>query len=143
MLRFSSGEFALFQQLCHHAMGSPGGGGEMQTKRVLVVALAVVCAGCLAWVGSALFVGSTAVAEGTGTQRWEYLVVDIAKTTITLASGLAAVFAPSKAGNWGFDAEQQYVEIKLDVAGAQGWELVTVIGVIGGDKEYVFKRPLP
>ena len=31
---------------------------------------------------------------------------------------------------------------KLTMLGTEGWELVTVLGAIGGDQMWVFKRPL-
>jgi len=109
-------------------------------KRMLVTVLAVGCLVSLTWLGVSLLAGSKAVASSTPGQRWEYMVVGIVKTQIwdmTLESGTFG-----KAGGMGFAYEAYVAQRPLDAAGIAGWELVTVVGVLGGDQEFIFKRPL-
>jgi hypothetical protein len=131
----------------------------MQTKRVLAVALAVVCAGCLAWVGASLVGGSRAVAQGSASQRWEYLIVSPGQAdwcaesatgrTDACPSGSIKSYSmfhlasPGNSAAYNHPVEATNLEAYLDTIGLSGWELVAVIGLIGGDQEFVFKRPLP
>ncbi|MFC2099430.1 hypothetical protein ACFLSF_01175 [Candidatus Bipolaricaulota bacterium] len=63
-------------------------------------------------------------------QEWEYLVVSPGKVR----------FADSP--EYACRAAQSTMAV-LDDIGADGWELVTVVGQIGGDQEFIFKRPVP
>jgi len=60
---------------------------------------------------------------------WEYLVVSLGKVYFNSSSPYDC--------NWAFDDMQT-----LNAIGRDGWELVTIVGQIGGDQEFVFKRAL-
>lgn len=93
----------------------------------------------------ALVIGSTfALVSGFGnsetassSQEWEYLVVAV-------GVGMRADFSSAwqdKGGKVDFQ-EAVDTEKDLDKLGREGWELIDVVGVIGGDEqEFVFKRP--
>jgi len=111
----------------------------MQMKRMLVTVLAVGCLVSLTWLGASLFAGSEAVAGDTSQQRWEYLVVS---SKAYFAGGYLDSTPLQKAALTGFEEEALDLEVALDGVGGMGWELVTVVGIIGGDQEFIFKRPL-
>jgi hypothetical protein len=104
------------------------------SKRLLV-ALIVVGVAALAWAGVSFFASLTAVADGTAVQSWEYLVV-------TSKARFVESGSPRKVSVVGFSAEAVDLEASLDGVGMFGWELVTVVGTIGGDQEFIFRRPL-
>jgi hypothetical protein len=118
-----------------------GGDAEMKMRRWFVATLGIGCLIGVAWLGSALFAGSKAMAEGTTPQGWEYMVASVSKYDIWFEtlSGESLV----KAAGMGFASEAYKLQNELDAAGASGWELVTVVGIIGGDQEFIFKRLLP
>ena len=72
-------------------------------------------------------------------QRWEYLVIAHGKVYFTTDLVKAEAFTYKDASLH----ESVETENVLDEAGAMGWELVDVVGVIGGDQEFIFKRPVP
>jgi hypothetical protein len=120
----------------------------MQMKRVLAVTLVVGCVVSLAWVGGALFTGSKAQAEGTGTQRWEYMVVREFVGSIMWIDIDPALGHTNKRDCIGsrYIEESQHAQLALDGAGDDGWELVTAsvdgTGSPDGYLEFIFKRPL-
>jgi hypothetical protein len=87
-------------------------------------------------------------ASTTKQQQWEYLVVSFGKVYFSdpltdsdaKASGVSKLVSFSKEGiviaNEGL-LTQRY----MDTLGKFGWELVSVVGAIGGDQEMLFKRP--
>jgi hypothetical protein len=120
----------------------------MQMKRVLAVTLVVGCVVSLAWVGGALFAGSKAQAEGTGTQRWEYMVVRMLSNTMWIDLYDPALSHTIKSDCIGsrYIEESHDAQLVLDGAGDDGWELVTA-SVDGAGSyiryvEFIFKRPL-
>jgi len=93
----------------------------MRWRNSLLVALAVVVLG--------VAVGLTATLSSPGTgQDWEYLVVSIGKVYYSDSPVYDCKYAP----------DDMRV---LNSIGADGWELVEIVGAIGGDQEFVFKRP--
>ena len=69
-------------------------------------------------------------------QQWEYIVVSYGKTTFegpqkTLAYRTLGLSSGSEATD---------VEANLDIMGRFGWEIVAIIGAIGGDQQIVLKR---
>lgn len=69
--------------------------------------------------------------------QWEYLVVSYGKTVFgapekTLAYRSIGLSATAQEAN--------EVQRSLDVLGRFGWEVVTIVGTIGGDQQIVFKR---
>ena len=80
--------------------------------------------------------------------EWEYLVVSYGTTyfsdpLIDLADGEAAhskVLLFSELGVT-IPNEAATLQRNIDILGRFGWELVTVVGSIGGDQQLVFKRP--
>jgi hypothetical protein len=69
--------------------------------------------------------------------QWEYLVVSYGKTIFgtpekTLAYRSIGLSATAQEAN--------EVQRSLDVLGRFGWEVVTIVGSIGGDQQIVFKR---
>ena len=68
-------------------------------------------------------------------QEWEYLVVTGGGVYFNL------VGEDRKQEEIGFSREANATQDALDILGAQGWELVGIIGAIGGDQEFILKRP--
>lgn len=81
-------------------------------------------------------------------RQWEYLVVSFGKVyfsdpisdTDIKTSGLSKLISFSKAGIV-IASEGVTTQSKMDTLGKFGWELVGVVGAIGGDQEMLFKRP--
>ena len=79
--------------------------------------------------------------------QWEYLVVSFGKTYFTSAAdGDAKVSGSSKLLMYGplgavYAQEAQVTQAQIDTLGRYGWELLNVLGAIGGDQQWVFKRP--
>lgn len=80
--------------------------------------------------------------------EWEYLIVSYGTTSFT------NVLGSPDADNVTFSKVQLFSEIgvtlpseaitlqrNIDVLGMFGWEMVTIVGTIGGDQQIVFKRP--
>lgn len=67
---------------------------------------------------------------------WEYLVVSRGKVYFYDESKKQPSSKP-------FSSEATPTQEALDVLGKEGWELVTVVGVIGGDQEFILKRRQP
>jgi len=112
----------------------------MQAKRFLLVVVAVGLLAALSWAGVSLWSGSRALASGDPQQKWEYMVVGINKAANMWGSAVTQLV---KAKNMPFDLESGPCQNALDAAGRAGWELVAVDGILGGDQEFIFKRPLP
>lgn len=79
--------------------------------------------------------------------QFEYLVMTLGKTVFQTvddgrvrASGLAKLL-PYADANLIHAKEAIAIQQSLDNLGKFGWELVTVVGVIGGDQQMIFKRP--
>lgn len=81
------------------------------------------------------------------TKQFEYLVVSFGKTLFTnpddnpetKAVGLSKLLSYSKAGV--VSAKEALVtQNQMDTLGKFGWELVDIVGIIGGDQEMVFRR---
>ena len=82
--------------------------------------------------------------------HWEYLVLSLGKNYFSSIPSDATYIIP----NLGFKSlayrddgfhrtnEATTTESQMDILGKNGWELVNIIGMIGGDQQYVFKRPL-
>ena len=113
----------------------------MQAKRMLVTVLVVGCLISLTWLGASLLAGSKVVASSTPGQRWEYMVASF-KPSFCQGTSFSFDCPLQKAAQTGFDGEAVDLEASLDTVGRMGWELVTVVGMIGGDQEFIFKRPL-
>lgn len=69
--------------------------------------------------------------------QWEYLVVTYGKTVFgspekTLAYRSVGLVATAQEAN--------EIQRSLDVLGRFGWEIITIVGAIGGDQQIVFKR---
>ena len=69
-------------------------------------------------------------------QQWEYIIVCFGKTAFenpqkTLAYRTLGV----SGGN-----EGAALEANLDIMGRFGWEVVAIVGAIGGDQQIVLKR---
>ena len=81
------------------------------------------------------------------TQQWEFLVVSFGKTYFTAPNevpemktdGLSKLLSYSKVG---IVSAQEAVgtQNQMDTLGKFGWELVGVVGAIGGDQQMLFKR---
>ncbi|GAA0523901.1 hypothetical protein [Deinococcus depolymerans] len=78
--------------------------------------------------------------------QWEYLVISFGKTYFSSAADIAAkqsgqgklmLFGPLGGV---VASEALDVQAQVDTLGRYGWELITVLGAIGGDQEWVFKR---
>lgn len=77
------------------------------------------------------------VAPAPADAQWEYLVVSYGKTLFgspekTLAYRSIGLVATAQ--------EATEIQRSLDVLGRFGWEVITIVGTIGGDQQIVFKR---
>lgn len=80
--------------------------------------------------------------EDAQVQQWEYLVVSAGLKT--RFSSVAENPLHAKAvvvSGIAFGGEAISIEQRMDGLGTLGWELVAVVGMIGGDQQFVFKRP--
>lgn len=79
--------------------------------------------------------------------QWEYLVISFGKTYFSSAADISAkqtgqsklmIFGPlgGVVAQEALSTQQQ-----VDTLGRYGWELIGVLGAIGGDQQWVFKRP--
>lgn len=68
--------------------------------------------------------------------QWEYLIVSFGKTIFETPQKM---FAYESLGIED-GSESVSLQSKFDILGRFGWELVNVIGQIGGDQQYVFRR---
>jgi len=81
-------------------------------------------------------------------KQWEYLVVSFGKirfidptdTPELKTKGLSKLVSYSKLGVVSA-SEALTTQFQMDTLGKFGWELVGVVGAIGGDQELLFKRP--
>jgi len=80
-------------------------------------------------------------------KQWEYLIVSFGKTLFTdptdnpaaKAVGLSKLISYSKAGV--ISAQEALgTQSSMDTLGKFGWELVNIVGAIGGDQQMVFRR---
>lgn len=101
----------------------------MSKKRFGLAALGIVA---LAFA----FVVSFSAANSPASQKWEYLAVTPGKV---YWSSVASKAEMSKDTAF---REATELEQLLDKLGQQRWELVSIVGQIGGDQEFVFKRPI-
>lgn len=87
----------------------------------------------------------------TDAQQWEYLILtpgtiytappDSDNTAEADKAKYLEAFPSGRDGYRGLPANIGRFTPQLDALGAQGWELVSIVGQIGGDQQYVFKRP--
>ena len=83
-------------------------------------------------------------------KQWEYLVISFGKTLFTdptdnpetKAVGLSKLLSYSKAGVVSAQ-EALGTQSQMDTLGKFGWELIDIVGAIGGDQEMVFRRAFP
>lgn len=64
--------------------------------------------------------------------EWEYLVVSPGKVYFDPSTSTSKQHTVTD--------EASGTELSFDILGKDGWELVTSLGAIGGDQEFVFKR---
>ena len=87
----------------------------------------------------ALLLGSllTACGGGFGREKWEYLIVSRGRVLYSYVEE-----GHSKIGDADIGLLQSAdgAAGTLDALGERGWELVSVVGQIGGDQQFVFKR---
>lgn len=75
--------------------------------------------------------------NGTGDTQWEYLVVSYGKTVFGSPEKTLAY----RAIGLGVSAQEANdIQRNLDILGRFGWELISIVGAIGGDQQLVFKR---
>jgi len=81
-------------------------------------------------------------------QEWEYLVVSYGTTyfnhPVLDIDAANAVFSKVQLfSEIGVTIPQEAIGLQrnIDVLGKFGWEMVTIVGAIGGDQQIVFKRP--
>ena len=87
-------------------------------------------------------------AAATQARTWEYLVISFGKTYFTdpaanpevKETGQSKLPPFSKAGTV-VAHEAITIQSQMDELGRRGWELVGVVGAIGGDQQMIFKRP--
>lgn len=86
-------------------------------------------------------------AKVTNDGQWEYLVISFGKTYFSSPTDIAAKQAgQSKLMIFGplggvIAQEALSTQQQVDTLGRYGWELIGVLGSIGGDQQWVFKRP--
>ena len=86
--------------------------------------------------------------EPTPKQQWEYLVISPGKVYFTAISDPTLEGGP-KLYRYGYGdplisliSEATETESIFDKLGSAGWELAGILGTIGGDQQFVFKRAL-
>ena len=110
----------------------------MKAKRFLVglTVVAVLMSFCAVY-------GATraTIQQGQATElpQWEYLVLSESPTFYVGARIDTPLHKPVLEEGQTV-REAIYLQVHLDNLGKQGWELVAVVGAIGGDQEFVFKR---
>lgn len=92
-----------------------------------------------------LVVALTASAQAKN--QWEYLIVTGGKVTFSGFDYTQPDQDALKVARYGEASlylfqEAVSIESQLDTFGKAGWELVSVVGMIGGDQEMIFKRAL-
>src|SRR5262245_49065603 len=77
--------------------------------------------------------------------QWEYLIVSLG--SVAFSSPFMELGAPGKSKISAMDSlpfpelvQALATQSAMDNIGENGWELVSVVGSIGGDQEFVFKR---
>lgn len=79
-------------------------------------------------------------------QQWEYLIISPGETYFTgerdTGLDMRMKLLRYGGGNFASVSEAMEAENTLDKLGSFGWELVAIVGTIGGDQQFVFKRPL-
>lgn len=112
----------------------PSKGQSMEYGKIIVLTLLVLVAVSTIF----LYTGFGDSGNSSSAQEWEYLVVGV-------GVGVRIDFSSAwtnKGGKVNF-MEAVDTENDLDKLGRKGWELVDVVGVLGGDQqEFVFKRPI-
>lgn len=87
------------------------------------------------------------IVSSTVSGQWEYLVISFGKTFFSSAVDLEAKkTGQSKLMIYGplggvIASEALDTQAQVDTLGKYGWELIGVLGAIGGDQQWVFKRP--
>ena len=81
-----------------------------------------------------------------GNEQWEYLIVSYGKTSFSSVSesvgnGSSKLTAFREFSELLYGSEALSAQEKLDILGRLDWELVSVVGSIGGDQQFVLKRP--
>jgi len=81
-----------------------------------------------------------------GNEQWEYLIVSYGKTSFlsvseSVADGSSKLTAFKEFSELLYGSEAISTQEKLDILGRLDWELVSVVGAIGGDQQFVLKRP--
>lgn len=104
----------------------------------------LICLATLALAASMLAVGQ----QAADVREWEYLVVSYGNTPfidpLIELETMGTVFSKVEMfGEIGITVPLEAIELQrnIDVLGKFGWELVSVVGAIGGDQQLVFKRP--
>lgn len=117
----------------------------MRTWKPLVLVSIVTLFG---WAASVLpsfgaVTTSPPVPQASRLPQWEYVVVSGGKTYFSsaLEGSLVGDSKAVVASGSTFRDEALELQHKMDGLGQLGWELVAVIGAIGGDQEFLFKRP--
>ena len=80
--------------------------------------------------------------------QWEFLIVSFGKTYFSApieepglkVEGFSKLIGYSRLGI-GSAHEAIVLQQKMDILGKLGWEIVGVLGAIGGDQQMLFKRP--
>lgn len=115
-------------------------------KRIWVISILLMLFGSTGYVIAQERTKAQAIppqsAQTVSEPQWEYLVVSFGKTyfnTPTEKGPLSKVVSYSGLGlvlAW----EADTVQAQMDLLGRMGWELVGIVGTIGGDQQMVFKR---
>jgi len=118
---------------------------DLRLKFLMLVVLSLASLVCSVGVTSAWAapVAATDAQVSPKSPQWEYLVVSGGKTyfSSTLMQSAEGESKAILAAGSTFTSEAVAVEAQMDSLGRRGWELVAVVGSIGGDQELVFKRP--
>ena len=106
-------------------------------KKIIIV-IAVILSSLSLW----------AQKEPIPKQQWEYLVISPGKVYFTAISDPTLEGGP-KLNRYGYGdplisliSEATETESIFDKLGSAGWELAGIVGTIGGDQQFVFKRAL-
>lgn len=76
----------------------------------------------------------------SSSDNWEYMVVSFGKTYFSDLRSKTMAYWDQGISKSVKGADS--IEKDLDILGVHGWEVVSILGTIGGDQQVTFKRPL-
>ena len=113
----------------------------MKPRRFVAVLVAAAILASFGIVYGATRARAKPVPAAAKSAQWEYLVVT-AEAAFSSNSEQPNGALNKRIGDatYPFVEQATFLQMGMDSLGKQGWELVAVLGTIGGDQEFIFKR---